>query len=89
MRRTYFRGRVRRGFFIAWAVALAAGLVILVAWPHSAGPTKVSLTKVDRAIATHDVRRAVIDDDARTIEIQRRDGTKVRAAYPHDPRRHR
>ena len=88
MRRTYFRGRVRRGFIIAWAVALAAGMVILFAWPHRGGPTKVSLTRVDRAIVQHDVRRAVIDDDARTIEIERRNGTKVRAAYPTTLGRH-
>jgi cell division protease FtsH len=73
---------VRRSFFIAWTIALAAGLLIMVTWPHGGGPAKVSLTAVDRAITQHDVRRAIIDDDARTIEIRRRDGTSVRAAYP-------
>ena len=79
---TYFRGRVRRRFFVAWAVALVAGLLILVAWPARGGPAKVSLTQVDQAISRHDVRLAIIDDDSRTIEIERLNGTRVRAAYP-------
>src|SRR5688572_3202202 len=82
MQRTWFRGRVRRGFVVAYAVALAIGLVILLAWPEGGTATQVSLSEVDRTLDSGEVRRAVIDDDARTIEIERTDGTEVRAAYP-------
>ena len=82
MGRRYFGGRVRGGILAAYTVAFAASVVILVAWPDGRAPTRVSLTAVDAAITAGDVRAATMDDDARTIEIERRDGTRVRASYP-------
>ena len=80
--RSWFRGNVRRNLLLAVAAALLIDLVILLAWPDGGEPSEVSLSTVDRAIDDGVVRRAVIDDDARTIEIERTDGTEVRAAYP-------
>ena len=80
--RTYFRGNVRRNLLAAVAAALIIDLVVIVAWPDGSAPSRVSLTVVDRAVEAGEVRRAVIDDDARTIEVERTDGSVVRAAYP-------
>src|SRR5262245_51864047 len=82
MRRRYFGGRVRGGILAAYGAALVAGLLILLAWPDGGAPARVSLTVVDAAITAGDVQRAVLDDDARNIEIERLDGTRVRASYP-------
>ncbi|HUP75242.1 MAG TPA: AAA family ATPase [Acidimicrobiales bacterium] len=82
MRRRFFRGRVRGGFLIAYGVAAVAGLLILIAWPERGGPVEVTLSVIDGAINAGEVRSAVIDDDARTIRIERYDGSQARAAYP-------
>src|SRR5687768_5730218 len=74
--------RERRGYVVAVALGIGLGVLILLAWPDRPAPTEVSLTEIDRAIAADDVDRALIDDDARTIRITRRDGSVVRAAYP-------
>ena len=80
--RTWFRGNVRRNLLAAFAVAVLIDLLVLVAWPEGGTPGRTSLSVVDRALDAGEVRRAVIDDDARTIEIERTDGTEVLAAYP-------
>ncbi len=80
--RSWFRGKVRRNLLAALAVAVLIDLLVLVAWPEGGTPSRVSLSVVDRALDAGEVRRAVIDDDARTIVIERTDGTEVRAAYP-------
>ena len=82
MRRKFSHGRVRGIFLAAYAAAAVVGLLILVSWPERGGPAEVTLRAVDQAINAGDVRSAVIDDDARTIRIERYDGTEARAAYP-------
>ena len=84
MSRTYFGGRVRRGFLHAYLVCLAVSLLLFLALPNgsSSSVKQVSLSYVDRAIDAGQVERAVIDDDARTIVIVDGDGTEARAAYP-------
>ena len=82
IRRSYFGGRVRGGYLVTYALVGLLGLVIMLAWPDTGRPASVSLSEVDRAIADGQVVSATIDDDARSIVIERSDGSRTRAAYP-------
>jgi cell division protease FtsH len=82
IRRTYFGGQVRGGFLAAYAVAVAVGLVLFLALPEVGGAREVSFSELDRAIVAGDIRTAVLDEDARVIEVASSDGSRSRAAYP-------